>query len=304
MAKTSRKLTTIFSADVQGYSRLMEHDEEATLATLKAYRDAMAGLISSHGGRVVNTWGDGVIAEFPSVVEAVRASVDIQTDLAARNAARLSEQRMQFRIGLNLGDVIEDGTDLYGDGVNVAARLQASAEPGGILISQTVYDHVRNKLPVSFSFVGDLQVKNIGEPVSSFSVLVGSQAGSDVRRPPQRLREAAAVVVSPARQGRFLVLMGVAAVVLIVANALTWSGTAWAKWPVLAMATVAGLVWASRMPSAYRRPGRLAVLGVGVAVVNLFTWTGTFWAVWPILAFAVVGALGFFLHRGRQARQG
>ena len=145
MSETRRKLTTIFSADVQDYSRLMRADEEGTLATLKQYRDAMARLIVAHDGRVINTWGDGLIAEFPSVVEAVRAAVDVQNELAGYNTKRPDDTRMQFRIGINLGDVIAEDDDIYGDGVNVAARLQASAAAGGIVISNTVYDQVRNR---------------------------------------------------------------------------------------------------------------------------------------------------------------
>jgi len=176
MSATQRKLTTIFSADVQGYSRLMETDEERTLTTLKQYRDAMGRLIMSHGGRVVNTWGDGLIAEFPSVVEAVRAAIDVQNELAARNASRPTATRMVFRIGINLGDVIVEGDDIYGDGVNVAARLQTRAEPGGIVISNTVYDQVRNKVTVSFEFLGNLSVKNIAEDVPSYAVKVGESS--------------------------------------------------------------------------------------------------------------------------------
>ncbi len=153
MTDTHRKLTTIFCADVQDYSRLMGADEEGTLATLKRYRDAMARLIEAHEGRVVNTWGDGLIAEFPSVVEAVRAAIDVQTELAGLNAERQSDARMLFRIGINLGDVIAEGNDIYGDGVNIAARLQASAPAGGIVISSTVYDQIRNKVAVGFEFL-------------------------------------------------------------------------------------------------------------------------------------------------------
>jgi adenylate cyclase len=161
MPETRRKLTTIFSADVQDYTRLMRADEEGTLDTLKAYRDAMKRLIEAHGGRVINTWGDGLIAEFPSVVEAVRAALDVQNELAGYNADHPDDTRMLFRIGINLGDVIAEDDDIYGDGVNVAARLQASASAGGIVISNTVYDQVRNKVAVGFDFLGQLPVKNI-----------------------------------------------------------------------------------------------------------------------------------------------
>ncbi|THK35306.1 adenylate/guanylate cyclase domain-containing protein [Ensifer sp. MPMI2T] len=175
MSETRRKLTTIFSADVQDYSRLMGADEEGTLATLKRYRDAMARLIEVHDGRVVNTWGDGLLAEFPSVVEAVRAAVDVQNELAGLNAERPSETQMRFRIGINLGDVIAEGDDLYGDGVNIAARLQATAPAGGIVISNTVYDQVRNKVAVSFDFLGQLEVKNIEGGVASYAVRIGAR---------------------------------------------------------------------------------------------------------------------------------
>src|SRR5215510_8051136 len=175
ISATQRKLTTIFSADVQGYSRLMETDEERTLTTLKQYRDAMGRLIMSHGGRVVNTWGDGLLAEFPSVVEAVRAAIDVQNELAARNAGRSTATRMVFRIGINLGDVIVEGDDIYGDGVNIAARLQTQAEPGGVVISNTVYDQVRNKVAVGFQFLGNLSVKNIEEGVPSYAIQIGDK---------------------------------------------------------------------------------------------------------------------------------
>ena len=131
----SRKLTTILCADVEGYSRLMGGDEVATLDRLKQHRSAMAGLIERHRGRVVNTWGDGLIADFPSVVEAVQCAIETQRELATRNNGLPEPERMEFRIGINLGDVMVDGGDLYGEGVNVAARLQALAPPGGIVIS-------------------------------------------------------------------------------------------------------------------------------------------------------------------------
>ncbi|WEX86563.1 adenylate/guanylate cyclase domain-containing protein [Sinorhizobium garamanticum] len=182
MSETRRKLTTIFSADVQDYSRLMGADEEGTLATLKRYRDAMARLIEVHHGRVVNTWGDGLLAEFPSVVEAVRAAVDVQNELAVLNAKRPSETQMRFRIGINLGDVIAEGDDLYGDGVNIAARLQATAPAGGIVISNTVYDQVRNKVAVSFDFLGQLEVKNIEGGVASYAVRIGAGAHEQALR--------------------------------------------------------------------------------------------------------------------------
>ena len=173
-----RKLTTIFCADVQGYSKLMDDDETGTLDTLMHHREAMARVIALHRGRVVNTWGDALIAEFVSPVEAVQAAVEAQNELAQSNAGQDEGRRMLFRIGLNLGDVIVKGDDLYGEGVNIAARLQSLADPGGIVISGTVYDHVRNKLEIGFEFVGEQKVKNIDDPVPSYRVAVKALGGS------------------------------------------------------------------------------------------------------------------------------
>ena len=174
-----RKLTTILCADVYGYTRLMEQDEAATLATLKVYREAIDGLIGRHRGRVVSTAGDSLLAEFPSVVEAVQCAIEIQQELSGRNRSLPDARRMAFRIGINLGDVMLDGGDLYGEGVNVAARLEALAEPGGICISRTVHDQVRNKLTVGFDYLGDQPVKNISAPVPCFGS--GSMALPETR---------------------------------------------------------------------------------------------------------------------------
>jgi adenylate cyclase len=168
--KLKRRLTTVLCADVQGYSRLMEADEPGTLATLRRYRTAMAALVERHDGRIVNTWGDAVIAEFSSVVEAVQCAIETQRELSTQDAHLPEEQRMRFRIGINLGDVMVDGSDIYGDGVNIAARLQELAQPGGILISGPVYDQVHNKLTVSFDYLGRKQVRNVASPVTSYRV--------------------------------------------------------------------------------------------------------------------------------------
>ena len=141
-----RKLTTILSADVAGYSRLMGEDERAALEFLKTSREAISAEIARHRGRIVNTAGDSVLAEFPSVVNAVECAVRIQRDLAERNASHAPDRRMLFRIGINLGHVLVEGDDLFGEGVNIAARLQSLAEPGGILVSNTVFEQVRNRV--------------------------------------------------------------------------------------------------------------------------------------------------------------
>jgi adenylate cyclase len=160
-----RKLAAILSADVKGYSRLMAADEEGTLRTLNAYRLQMDALIADRDGRVVGTAGDSVLAEFPSAVEAARCAVEIQAELAARNAELPKDRRLEFRIGINLGDVMVEGDDLFGDGVNVAARLQALAEPGGVYVSGGIYDQIKGKLPFGADFLGEQTVKNIAEPV-------------------------------------------------------------------------------------------------------------------------------------------
>jgi adenylate cyclase len=160
-----RKLTAVFSADVVGYSRLMEENEEETVRTIKVYRDVMAALISEHRGRLVDSSGDILLAEFVSVVG---CAWDIQKEIKARNAGLAQDRRMAFRMGINLGDMIEEEGRIYGDGVDVAARLEGLAEPGGISISGSVYDQVRHKLPWQYAFKGEHSVKNIAEPVRVF----------------------------------------------------------------------------------------------------------------------------------------
>ena len=160
-----RKLTTILSADVKGYSRLMGEDEEWTLRTLNAYKEVMGSLIQQHQGRVVGTAGDSLLAEFASVVDAVQCAVEIQQVLKAKNAVLPETRRMEFRIGINLGDVIEEGDSIYGDGVNIAARLEGLADPGGICISESAFQQIENKVPLHYDYLGEHQVKNINKPV-------------------------------------------------------------------------------------------------------------------------------------------
>ncbi len=297
MSETSRKLTTIFCADVQDYSRLMGKDEEGTLATLRRYRDAMTRLIEAHGGRVINTWGDGVFAEFPSVVEAVRAAIDVQNELAGYNAAMDVEKQMLFRIGLNLGDVIADGNDLYGDGVNIAARLQSRAAAGGIVISNTVYDQVRNKVAVGFDFLGQLDVKNIEGGVPSYAVRVGGvqvvDAAPEYRPAPEPYRAAEASIGEPAQQDwrRSFGVPLVISIGLAMLNGLSWHGEFWAKWPILALAWVAALRFVRSNKQIDPAIAALAVTGVGIIMINLFTWRGTPWAILPLLGLGIAAAL-------------
>jgi adenylate cyclase len=165
-----RKLAAIFSADVKGYSRLMGEDEVATIRTLTSYRDVMAALIQEHGGRVVDSPGDNLLAEFPSVVQAVECAVEVQAQFKARNAELPQNRRMEFRIGINLGDVVVEGERIYGDGVNIAARIEGLADGGGICISGTVHDHIENKLALGYDYLGEKAVKNIQKPVRVYRV--------------------------------------------------------------------------------------------------------------------------------------
>jgi class 3 adenylate cyclase len=171
-----RKLTAILSADVKGYSRLMGADEEATVRTLQAYKEVMASSIQHHRGRVVGTAGDSVLAEFASVVDAVQCAVEIQQVLRAKNAMLSETRRMEFRIGINLGDVIEEGDTIYGDGVNIAARLEGLAEPGGICISESAYQQIENKLPLRYDYLGEHEVKNITKPVRVYKAQIEPEA--------------------------------------------------------------------------------------------------------------------------------
>ena len=171
-----RKLAAILCADVYGYSRLMGENEEATLHTLTSHRKLIDSAISQHHGRFVNSAGDSVLAEFPSVVEAVNCAVEIQTSLKAENANLPPERRMEFRIGVNLGDVMVEGAQIYGDGVNVAARVESLAEPGGISISGIVHEQVRDRLTLSYEDCGEQTVKNIARPVRVYRVLLDGAA--------------------------------------------------------------------------------------------------------------------------------
>ena len=208
-----RRLTTILAADVEGYSRLMRADEEATLATLKTYREIIDGLIARHDGRIFGTGGDSVLAEFGSAVEAVRAAISIQEELRVRNAELAETRRMHFRIGITVGDVMVEGDNLFGDGVNVAARLEGLAEAGGICISGSAFEQVKNKLTIGFEDIGPQEVKNIDEPVSAFRLIPGADA-TPAKTP------------TSARKWRVPAIAAAAAVVLIAGGGY-W---AWDNW--------------------------------------------------------------------------
>ncbi|HWL67911.1 MAG TPA: adenylate/guanylate cyclase domain-containing protein [Geminicoccus sp.] len=185
-----RKLAAILSADAAGFSRQMHEDEAGTHLRLRSSREIIDRLVMNHDGRVVGSAGDSVLADFPSVVEALHCAVDIQQVLRRHNAALPPDQRLEFRVGINLGDVIVDGADIYGDGVNIAARLQQLAEPGGILVSQTVHNHVRGKLDFAFEPLGRHRFKNIPEPIATFRVRLDGSGAPSPERPKHPLLHA------------------------------------------------------------------------------------------------------------------
>src|SRR6266481_5698824 len=199
-----RKLAAILHADVVGFSRLMGEDEAGTHQALGELRRAIDPLITTHGGRIVGTAGDSLLADFSSVVDALNCAVEMQRTSRAINDVIPPERRLELRIGVNLGDVIVDGDDIFGDGVNIAARLEALARPGTICISQTVYEHVKNKLDLDYRPLGIHRVKNISEPVRAYAVGVAAAAP----RP---------------RRGRGPVFAAVGAAALVVAGLIAWA---------------------------------------------------------------------------------
>jgi adenylate cyclase len=194
--RAKRKLTAILSADVKAYSRLMGEDEVGTVAILKKYREIISSLVQQFRGRVVDSTGDNILSEFSSVVDAVQSAVEIQKDLQGKNATLPENRRMEFRIGVNLGDVIEEEGRIYGDGVNIAARVEGLAEPGGICISGTAYDHVENKLAVNFEYLGEQAVKNIRKPIKVYRVLMRPDAFSQSKEE-MKLPDKASIAVLP-----------------------------------------------------------------------------------------------------------
>jgi len=181
-----RKLTAVFSADVAGYSRLMGEDETATVKTLESYKQVMFSLIKQHRGRVIDSPGDNLLAEFASVVDAVQCGVAVQKELQARNAELPENRKMQFRIGINLGDVIEEQNRIYGDGVNIAARLESCADPGGICVSKTAFDHIESKLPLGYEYLGEKRGQEHHQPVGAYRVLMEPRvtvAGAKEKKP-------------------------------------------------------------------------------------------------------------------------
>jgi adenylate cyclase len=230
----------------------MGADEAGTLATLRRCREAMAPLIERHDGRIVNTWGDAVIAEFGSVVEAVQCAVEMQQELSSHNGGLPEPQRMRFRIGINLGDVMVEGDDVYGDGVNIAARLQELAEPGGILISGPVYEQVHNKLSIGFDCLGEQRLKNVAKPVTGYRVLQGDAPSRPQAPRPEATKE------PPAPPHR----------------AEAGFSRAWE--------------WYTRLP---RSSAVLIAIAVFLFVINMFSGPRHIWFHWPVAVLLLIAVL-------------
>lgn len=215
-SSVKRRLTCILAADAVGYSRQMGQDEEGTIRVLAAHRAVIDGIIAFHQGRIVGTAGDSVLAEFSSVVDAVRCAVEIQDALKTRNDSLPEHRQMHFRVGVNLGDVVVRNDDLLGDGVNVAARLETMAEPGGICISSSVYDQITGKLDLGFQDIGEQSLKNISRPIHVYRV---SGAAPPVRRTPE---------AAPSRRERNPVPWAIGALVAVaIGGAVAWQGGWW-----------------------------------------------------------------------------
>jgi adenylate cyclase len=249
--KVRRRLTTLLCADAAGYTRLMGADEAGTLAMLRRRRAAMATLIERHEGRIVNTWGDAVIAEFASVVEAVQCAIETQQELSSHNDELPEAQRMNFRIGINLGDVMLEGDDVYGDGVNIAARLQELAEPGGILVSGPVYEQVHNKLSIGFDCLGEQRLKNVATPVTGYRVLSAGAPSRPQAAPELRMNRPAPsdgaesgfsrAWVWYTRLPRASAVMIAIAVFLFVINVFSGFHQIWFQWPAAVLLLIAFL---------------------------------------------------------------
>ncbi len=270
--KVKRRLTTVLCADVHGYSRLMGADEAGTLGTLRRYRSTIAGLVERHDGRIVNTWGDAVIAEFASVVEAVQCAVEIQQEIFDQDLDPPRAHQMRFRIGINLGDVMVDGSDIFGDGVNIAARLQELAEPGGVVISASVYDQVHNKLSLGFDCLGQRQMKNVA-PVVSYRVTTGGRA---VGRENFPVDESSTHQTGP--------LAASEAGARQIRNRHE---------PFIWMSSISD--WSANLP----RPIAVTLTVSGFLIlINVFTGVHRIWFHWPVAALLFVGILRTVLRRG------
>jgi len=292
-APIQRKLTTILAADAAGYSGQMERDEVATMQALHRAREVFFRHIEARGGQVANTAGDGLIADFPSVVEAVTAAIEIQREL------KETHQTLPFRIGLHLGDVIMDGKDLLGESVNLASRLESMAEPGGILLSQQVYDQVHSKLSVGFEFLGEQRPRHFSEDVAVYRVAAdgGKTALSTLSRSFGRAEPRAADRPgrSPAPYGGLARLakgLGVMWLFLLFIDLSSDKGV-FSHWTALPLLAILGFLAAPRIAPDPRMTTllRLGLALVLLVLINLFSWSGSLWVIYPAAGIVALGAL-------------
>ena len=302
-AAVTRKLTTILAADAERFSAAMEADEDGTYTALKAAQKVFFKLIEQRGGRVANTAGDGLIADFPSVVEAVRCALDVQQELST------TDNSLRFRIGVHLGDVICDGEDLIGEGVNLAARLQAMSDPGGILISRQVYDQVKNKFSIGFDYLGERRAKNLPDEIEVFRITYGEQAAARMEsvRPKVDIPRARSKVsqvwkddfgaapeqpsadLPAGRTDRRLTWVAGGVAVAVIMN-IGSGGSVWPAWPILVFGLIYGL---KNGPDLVGRktfksvPIPIWVLSIFLLSVNLMSQSGP-WSVIPIAAMFLV----------------
>jgi len=301
--EVQRRLAAILAADVAGYTRLMEANEDATLSAWWAARkDVIDPTVTRHRGRIVKHTGDGFLAEFPTATEAVQCAISMQTDLVAIHSKTPKDSRFAFRMGINLGEIVADKDDIYGEGVNLAARLEGLAEPGGICISEDVYRQVRNKLSINFEFLGERNLKNITEAEAVYHVTLGKKrrgsfgkkvhgadrgAGRDQPQSPNRINSG-----SEQRRDRLfrhVKVLGAIWVTLIAVDIFTGTGI-WAHWPGIAFATILGIEAVLLSVSNWRKRmlGVGAVIIAGLTVINLVTWSGYPWVFWPASVLIVI----------------
>jgi len=317
-----RKLAAILSADVTQYSRLMREDETATIRTLTAYREVMTALIKQHHGRVVDAVGDNLLAEFASVVDAVQGAIAIQKEIKSRNAQVPESRMMLFRIGINLGDLVVEGDRIYGDGVNIAARLEALADPGGVCISRTAYDQIEDKLPLGYEYLGEKTVKNTVKPVRAYKVLfdageetprvdkfehkgrtkpgkTGKSLGDKIKEVGSRFK-----ILDVSLFHKYLWVYAGVIGFLIIINVLTWDSGIWFHWPALGWGLLLYLQWVtiakekvveekdkSKMRLHKHLGMYLGVMGF-LIIINILTWNGSIWFHWPALGWGLL----LFLH--------
>ena len=264
-----RKLAAILSADVVEYSRLMREDEKATIQSLTAYREMMIKLIKQHHGRVVDAVGDNLLAEFASAVDAVQGAVAIQKEIKASNAKLPQNRKMVFRIGINLGDLVVEGDRIYGDGVNIAARLEALADPGGICISRTIHEQIEDKLSLGYEYLGEKIVKNIVKPIPAYKVLfdskvektgfyrtkskirryinkkIESRNGKTRTKSEDKDKSIEATLKSRDRNiiRKHLRIFAGVIVFFGMINIFTWHGHVWFQWPSLIWGVMQYIIW-------------------------------------------------------------